>query len=343
MKYKHKKTLKLLRFLPLVLITLLFGCDLFLASQKPQDNPLDPNNPTAAVNELKAYGYSASSVKLKWKFESDGDAEYPNVMIVRNGTQAPTTVDDGTLIYTGPTNIAEGSEYAELTDDEAAEETDYYYGIWAYTEQDGTIYYNGPISDTASTKLNEVEIPLSWDGYLRYEDVPPVNCVIDDTIPQVYLLWDNANLEQYILLAFDFTNAPDFGELTEARLRLYKYQDTGSVDWQVSAARIVQEWDSGDPLATRNSIVANSFQDFSDDANAPVIDIPRTSTGYYYWDMADAVISWMADGEPNYGILVRSRTGDTVGSYDFYSRNYSSVSERPALILKYYGDPVETE
>jgi len=337
MTNKHPKTIRILWFIPLALITLLFGCDLFLASEKPRDNPLDPSNPTSAVSELKAYGFSANSVKLQWKFESSGESEYPSVMIVRNSVQEPTSTNDGTLVYSGPTTIAEGDEYAEYTDDEVAEESDYYYGIWAYTEQDGTIYYNGPISDTATTTLNEVELSPTWDGYLWWDSMP--TCWIDDTMSELHLWWDDTVTEEYILLAFDFENTPDFGQLSEAGLRLYKYGDSGISDWQVSAARITQEWDPGDdPYNIHDKIVFNGFQDFSDDADAPVIDITLGSTGYYYWDMSDAITAWLVEGEPNYGILVRSRTNDMMGAYDFYASEHGTDSEQPKLILKYYGD-----
>lgn len=336
MRYEQTNTFKLWWFI-LILIPLLAGCDLFISSLKPRDNPLDPENPTPAVSELKAFGLSTDSVKVQWATAADDNGNYPSVVIVRNSVQEPTSINDGTQVYTGPTSIADGDVYAEYTDGTAGADTNYYYGIWAYTEQDGTTSYNGPLTDTATTKLHNVEISVSWDGYLFWDTTTPY---IDDTMMDLYLSWEPGVVERYIFLSFDFTNTPDFGELVEAGLRMYKSSAGGSTDWQVSAARIIQSWNTAEDLnLLHDRIVVNNFMDFSDDVNASEITIPWNITDFYTWNVKDTISAWLIDKEPNYGILVRSRTIEAGTMFNFYASEYSNDPDRPRLILKYYGDP----
>ena len=328
---------------PSVLLLLLFSCDIFLALEKPRDNPNDPDNPTPGVTDLKAYGYSANSVILEWLTNTDENDEFPDVVIVRNSIQEPTGINDGTQVYSGPTTIADGDSYASFIDDTADSETDYYYAIWSYTGQDGTITYNGPLTDTATTQLQEVELFPDWDGYLFW-DGPTAYFEAFDPMDTNRLQWWDSTEEYYILLSFDFSNAPDFGEIDECRLQMYKDIDGVSFSWTVSAGRILQSWSpTDDPYITRDNIVANSFRDFSDDDGASTVVIPNGPADFYEWDVTSILSSWLVDGEPNRGILIRSRTNDGSGTFEFFAAEHFDGFRLPRLMLKFYGDNPDIE
>jgi hypothetical protein len=341
MRLESIKTAKL-RWLTLpALLFFVSSCSLFLSPEKPRDNPFDPNNPTPGVMEMNAFGYSANSVKVKWQTSMDGDENYPNVTIIRNSVQEPTSINDGTLVYNGPTTIADGDSYASFIDDAADSETDYYYAIWSYSDQDGTITYNGPVTDKATTRFYEVEIPPVEDGVLEYS-----GAAFFFTMPNTFsVTYDPGMDEFFYLIWFDFTAAPDFVDsIANAELVLTHELSPMGTTMDISVTQIMEDWDPSSaqmsPTDFYNQVTANSFTTFSDQTSGSTIQIVGDDTfSYpsYYWPVADIITNWLIHGDSNNGIIMRCPAVNS-NYYNFYGLSAMDPSYRPRLKVQYYGD-----
>ena len=335
----------ILRWLaPSALVVLVLGCNLILAPAKLRNNPLDADNPTPGIIELRAFGYSADSVKVKWQTSTDEDGNTPNVLIIRNSVQEPTTINDGELVYDGPTTIEDGETYAEFTDEELAEDTDYYYGVWSYSDQEGTIAYNGPVIDTATTRVQFVEVQELQDALLYIAAASGPFFAAD---PPNFTMTYNPGVDEFFYLVwFDFADAPDFGELVSANLVLYRFGSMGGTAMDIYAAQILESWDpaaaSGDPPSFYSQVTADGFSTFSDQTSGSTTQVSGFSFAEYEWSVSTAVSSWLVDNDDNWGIILRCPVTNTE-QHDFEGATTPIFENRPKLRLQYYGDSPDVQ
>ncbi|MEY9867603.1 RHS repeat-associated protein [Peribacillus sp. B2I2] len=132
----------------------------------------------------------------------------------------------------------------------------------------------------------------------------------------------------------DFTNSlPNIGGglFVSAELKGYKFsQPTASINTNVYTQRVTSSWAS-------TGVTWN---------NQPTIDTTKSygstavngNNGWYNFNITDLVDQWYKGKVPNYGVVLKSSSEGTLGTYrKFYSSDYSS--NQPYLSVTYSGVP----
>ncbi len=315
-----------------ILIFTVFSCELFLDPPNPRENPNDPANPTPPVFDFRTFGSGPNSVILKWQFDPEINTT-ADVLILRNSTAAPSSINDGTVVYEGRPEPGEDG-YFFITDTSAGLDSDYYYAIWAFTGPEDERLFNGPIIDEATTKLQAETVSPSSDGHVKWDNGP--GSTKDFKLLNLHIQYNPGTAEYYMLFTFDFEDAPDFGSVYSASLRLYfDFSNLAAATWDVHARRITTAWDEGEPAADLYTKIVNGIYD---PASGSTVQINSDSYNYYYWPVQDIIEDWLTGQQPGYGIIVYT---DTIGTdyFEFYSSEYSVWEMQPVLELSYYGDP----
>jgi len=140
------------------------------------------------------------------------------------------------------------------------------------------------------------------------------------------------------LIAFDLTSIPPGSYVTYARLYLYMYK-APSAERIYECDRIVNSW--GESTVT-----------WSNQPNVeglgPKATTIRPVPGDVSWDVKTWVQSFVLgeiSATPNYGWMISDKNEDSTTLYEaaFWSREYGTTDQRPALTMSYYPPHLELE
>lgn len=128
------------------------SCDLFLLPKRDRDNPNDPDNPVAAMQDFKAVAISRTEVLITLDVPSlEDESRLPaGFVIVRTEDKFPDGPDDsdGEII---DKSLEGQTSRIEITDTDLKPETTYRYAVWAYGAEELSNHYTFSGSDSART------------------------------------------------------------------------------------------------------------------------------------------------------------------------------------------------
>lgn len=154
------------------------------------------------------------------------------------------------------------------------------------------------------------------------------------------------------LLKFDFSILPTGSKIVQyysggtlqpgATLSLYQSNKAGAGSALISAHLITRSWTQGTGISPANGAAWNTY----DGINAwsspgigydptPLATIPYANViTWNNWDISDAVIAWMGNVYPNYGIWIKNFSG-LWQNVTYSSSDNSNVSQRPKITVNY--------
>lgn len=154
------------------------------------------------------------------------------------------------------------------------------------------------------------------------------------------------------LLKFDFSILPAGSKIVQyysggtlqpgATLSLYQSNKPGSGSAVISAHLITRSWTQGTGISPANGATWNTY----DGINAwsspgigynptPLATIPYANViTWNNWDISDAVIAWMGNVYPNYGIWIKNFSG-LWQNVTYSSSDNSNGSQRPKITINY--------
>ena len=141
------------------------------------------------------------------------------------------------------------------------------------------------------------------------------------------------------LLYFDLGTLPEGAELIKAELVLNKVLQTNANPMTLEAHRLLRPWSETDATWEQ----ASSSTPWAAPGGQPGVDYYPPVGGrvtlssdveWVHLDITPIVHAWIADGQPNYGLIL---VGEGEGSveYRFAAHEHATVARRPQLILTY--------
>jgi len=167
-------------FTTLFFILITTACDLLLVPKRDRDNPMDPDNPVAAMQNFEAVAISATEVLITLEApELEDQTRMPaGFVIIRTQDRFPYGADDPDgLKIEKSIDAATGS--IEIRDDGLDPDTHYGYSVWSFGTGDLAGHYtfsgsNGAYTIDPSTDIEVLNHFAAW-AY---------------AIDQVYIEWD---------------------------------------------------------------------------------------------------------------------------------------------------------
>ena len=154
--------MKIVKIPAVILLDLLiFTCDAFLASKRDKENPLDDNNPVAAVINFKATPTSLADVLITWDLDPEKNLPAGMIIIGKRESES-TSIDDYYLKFEGDFWVDDLSYKVRGIDSN----TVWYFSAWTHDAEKKHFTFCG--TDTAETTLKTVELEPVLDGYVRY-------------------------------------------------------------------------------------------------------------------------------------------------------------------------------
>jgi len=233
-------------------------------------------------------------------------------------------VDTGQVTPIILTNIEVGSHTIKLDK--------YHYKIWEDTvtvNADETTYLNPPLT-YASTQTNILQPGTEgMDAYVNkffletnYGDSPI--CEVGNST----ILFLKFVYRSYI--QFDLSSVPENARVTDADLRLYQYDTTGTGNFTIDLYKVTSEWQEG-------TINWNSQPSYSTEAEYSC-NITAGAVTWKSWDIDDLVQGWMDGTISNYGMVLIDTDETSVNTVAyFHSSDYTADTTKcPKLEIDYY-------
>ncbi len=213
---------------------------------------------------------------------------------------------------------------------------------WILTEYNNqnnpSAFYTLSAEQAISTPTYDLDITASIDSEIWTNKK-------DDNYGTCNKIYINRGPQQRGLFQFDLSSIPANAEIVSASLRLQKIGGKNGAH-NLSVHRIISEWTEGTGgcsdgtkgnvtwnRRTTNTSWSTVGGDFNSTAEAT---ISVAGNGTYNWNIKDLTENWVNGTHPNYGVLLKFATesgGDE--EKDFASRENSTASNRPRLIISY--------
>ena len=154
------------------------------------------------------------------------------------------------------------------------------------------------------------------------------------------------------LLKFDFSIFPTGSKIVQyysggtlqpgATLSLYQSNKPGAGSASISAHLITRSWTQGTGISPANGATWDTYDGISAWSSPgigydpkPLATIPYANViTWNNWDISDAVIAWMGNDYPNYGIWIKNFSG-LWQNVTYLSSDNSNVSQRPKITVNY--------
>jgi len=138
-----------------------------------------------------------------------------------------------------------------------------------------------------------------------------------------YFTVQNTEPQRRALIHFDISSVPATVQVCDARLTLDMFSASGAAVENISAQYVMGAWSEAAAVWPGPAI-------------GPVLSTSPVgqATGWYSWNVTNAVTNWKSGGVANNGLAMVGQPG-ALASRVFYSREMLPTTLRPQLIIHY--------
>ena len=131
-------------------------------------------------------------------------------------------------------------------------------------------------------------------------------------------------------LQFDLSALPSNAVITDAKLGLFYFSQSGANVLNVALYKVQAPWQEDTINWNNQPMCSNIAETIRMMPDSPAND-------FVYWQIKDLVKGWHDGSIPNYGMLLRDNDESTNNGYvEFWSSDYNIESQRPKLVVDYY-------